>query len=281
MSSSSHEEKKDNKPFGVKPEYFDIHCHLDSEDYASDRDAVIERMNESDVWGITIGTALEDSRVAVDLALKHSHVFSCIGVHPRDDDSAVFDEKEFTHLVKNKKVVAIGECGLDYFRFEGDFEKEKKRQKKLFEEQIMFALKHDKPLMLHCRDAYEDSVDVLEDYAKKYGDKLRGNAHFFAGDLDIARRLLDIGFTLSFTGVITFARNYDGVIRYAPLEMLLSETDAPWVAPIPYRGKRNEPSYVPSVVRQIAIIREDNLGSVKEAMVRNAFRVFGIIPSVA
>jgi len=265
----------------MKPLFFDIHCHLESEDYASDRDAVLERMNESSVWGISVGTDIQSSKEVVSLADKHEGVFACIGVHPRDDAKAIFDEKEFTHIVKNHKVVAIGECGLDYFRFEGDLEKEKKRQRELFEKQIYFALTHDKPLMLHCRDAYEDSVDILEHFAKKHGEKLRGNAHFFAGDVDVARRLLSIGFTLSFTGVITFARNYDEVIRYAPLESILSETDAPWVAPIPYRGKRNEPNYVKGVVYQIAIIREDNLETVRSAMVENAMRVFGISASVA
>jgi TatD DNase family protein len=264
----------------MKPKYFDIHCHIDSEDYAGDRDAVIQRMREADVWCITIGTTLKDSKDAVKLATAHKEIFACVGVHPRDDGQAIFDEKEFSVLAQNKKVVAVGECGLDYFRLEGDFEKEKKRQKDLFEAQINFALKSNLPLMLHCRDAYEDSVDMLEEFAKKHGEKLRGNAHFFAGSLDIAKRLLDIGFTFSFTGVLTFARNYDEVVRYAPLDSLLSETDAPWVAPIPYRGKRNEPAYVPAVVRQIAIIREENLSTVEEALLGNAYRVFAI-PAVA
>ena len=140
--------------------------------------------------------------------------------------------------------------------------------------QIEFGLKHNLPLMLHCRDSYGDVLEILNSY--KDDSKLRGNVHFFAGTLEEAKAFWDLGFTISFTGVITFARNYDEVTRAAPIGMIMSETDAPFVAPAPYRGKRNEPSYVIEVVKKIAEIRNEDFESVRREMVENAIRVFNL-----
>jgi TatD DNase family protein len=258
------------------PEYFDIHSHLEHKDFDIDRAGVIGRLNDTNTLTVTIGTDIATSQKAVELAKENKNIFSSIGIHPRDDANAIFDEKVFEKLVVEPKVVSIGECGLDYFRLEGESATEKKRQKDLFEKQIHFAVKHGKPIMIHCRDAYEDATDILEVFAKQYGDKLWGDAHFFAGDIDIARRLLEIGFTISFTGVITFTHDYDEIIRFVPLDKILSETDAPYVAPVPYRGKRCEPSFVSHVTTQIAIIRGENLSEVKTATVENALNLFKI-----
>lgn len=260
----------------MKPEYFDVHCHIDDEKYDADREEVIKRLKESNTWAITIGTDLESSKKAVGIAEQNEGIFACVGVHPREQVPSDFDEKSFEILVQNPKTVAIGECGLDYFRFDGDLISEKKRQKDLFEQQIEFALAHGKPLMLHCRDAYEDSLDILEVYAREHGEKLRGNAHFFAGSLDIARRLFSIGFSISFTGVITFARDYDEIIRYVPQDKILSETDAPYVAPVPFRGKRNEPAYVSYVADTLAVIRNEDPVIFRKQLVDNAIRIFGL-----
>lgn len=260
----------------MKPEYFDIHCHIDDEKYDADREEIIKHLKEGNTWAITIGTDLESSKRAVEIAEQNEGIFACVGVHPRDRADEQFDEQSFEILVRNSRTVAIGECGLDYFRFEGDLMSEKKRQKDLFEKQINFAITHSKPLMLHCRDAYEDSVDILEVYAREHGDKLRGNAHFFAGSLDIARRLFEIGFSVSFTGVVTFARDYDEVIRYAPETLIMSETDAPYVTPTPFRGKRNEPVYVSYVADMLAVIRSEEATIFKKQLVGNAFRLFGL-----
>lgn len=260
----------------MKPKYFDIHCHIDDEKYDVDREEVIERLRESNTWATTIGTDLKSSTRAVGIAGQNEGVFACVGIHPRDRTDEEFDEKAFEILVKNQKTVAIGECGLDYFRFEGDLLLEKKRQKDLFEKQINFAITHNKPLMLHCRDAYEDSLDILEVYARDFGDRLRGNAHFFAGSLDIARRLFEIGFSVSFTGVITFARDYDEVIRFAPRDKILSETDAPYVAPVPFRGTRNEPSHVSFVADTLSLIRGEDKELFRKQLVDNALELFSI-----
>lgn len=264
------------------PKYFDIHSHLNSPEYSGDFSEVVERLRATQTYTITVGTDLESSRQAVDMADKYGQVYACIGVHPVDNPTRGWDEEGFEELVKHPKVVAIGECGLDFFH--SDKEKDFERQKSLFLTQIHFATKHGKPIMIHARDSYAEILDILEPIAKEAEGpstssgqvNLRGNAHFFAGDVETARRFLNIGFTLSFTGVITFTRDYDEVVRSVPLDMLHAETDAPWVAPIPYRGKRNEPSYVSEVVKQFAEIRGEDVETVQKALTNNAKRVFGI-----
>jgi TatD DNase family protein len=129
--------------------------------------------------------------------------------------------------------------------------------------------------MIHARDAYAELLELLEPIKLEYGEKLRGNVHFFAGDGQTARRFFDLGFTVSFTGVITFTRDYDEVIGSAPLEKIMAETDAPYVSPVPYRGKRNEPSYVSEVVKRIALIRGAEEEAVRAALVNNALSMIG------
>jgi TatD DNase family protein len=253
------------------PKYFDIHSHINFSDYDADREEVIARLKETGTHTIVIGTDYESSRSAVELADKHEGIYASIGVHPVDDPSKDFDMGKFTELVKNPKVVTIGECGLDFYHAKKaeDYE----RQKKLFLDQVNFAIEHGKPLMIHARDAYEELLEILEPFKQEHGDKLRGNIHFFAGNWEVAQRLFNIGFTVSFTGVITFVRDYDEVIIKAPLNMIMSETDAPFVAPVPYRGKRNEPAYVSEVVKKIAELRGEALEEVQMALVNNAMRM--------
>ena len=130
--------------------------------------------------------------------------------------------------------------------------------------------------MIHCRNAYADLLEILRSYSAARDSKLRGNMHFFAGSWETAKKFLDLGFTLSFTGVITFARDYDEVIKNAPLDMIMAETDSPLVAPVPHRGKRNEPLYVAEVVRKIAQIRGEEFDKTREQILKNSLRVFGI-----
>ncbi len=259
--------------------YLDIHSHLGFDDYGQDLKEVIKRMEESGVATITVGTDLESSKEAVKIANEFENVFACIGAHPADKRDFVFWEKDFVELVKNSKVVAIGECGLDYFRIIGDIEVEKNCQKKEFIKQIEFSIKYDKPLMLHIRDsvyvsggAYEDAYEIL----KKYEGQARGNLHFFAGSLEWAKKFIELGFAISFTGVITFARQYDEIIKNIPLDKIHTETDSPFVAPMPYRGKRNEPAYVIEVVKKIAEIRGEDVEVVKKQLLENAKRIFGV-----
>lgn len=267
--------------------YFDAHTHVNFVAYDEDREATILRSRDADTGMNVVGTQLDTSKEAVALAEKYEHVYATIGLHPIHTSKSYHDAKElgdegkeftsrgeifdvaaYEALGQSRKVIAIGECGLDYYRLE---EKTKEVQTEAFVQQIELANRLGKPLMLHIRNAYDDALDILKAHAK-----VRGDVHFFAGDWSVAKRFLDEGYTLSFTGVVTFARDYDEVIRNAPLDMLLSETDAPYVTPAPHRGKRNEPAYVEMVVRQIAEIRNEPFEKVQQQLIQNAVRVFGI-----
>lgn len=234
-----------------------------------------------------VGTQFDTSKACVETAEKYDNVYATIGLHPIHTGKSFHDEKElgeggkaftsrgeefdraaYETLAQSPKVIAIGECGLDYFRLEEDT---KKTQEEVFIEQIELANALQKPLMLHIRNAYDDALAILRAHAL-----VKGDVHFFAGNWETARKFLDFGFTLSFTGVLTFTSDYDDVIKNAPLDMLLSETDAPYVSPVPYRGKRNEPAYVVEVVKAIARIRGEDDLKVREQLLMNARRVFGI-----
>lgn len=267
--------------------FFDVHTHVNFVAFKDDADAAIDRARAADVGMILVGTQFDTSSDAVKIAEKHEDVYAAIGLHPihstksyHDDKELgeggkeftsrgeVFDMEKYFALGQSSKVVAVGECGLDYYRLEGDT---KKKQEETFIQQIELANRLNKPLMLHIRNAYDDALALVKEHAT-----VKGDVHFFAGDWNIAKQFLDVGFTLSFTGVLTFARDYDEVVRNAPLDMLLTETDAPYVAPKPYRGKRNEPAYVVEVVKAIAEIRGEPLEKVREQLAVNARRVFGL-----
>ena len=278
----------------IEPEYIDIHSHISFPHYDKDREAVIERMKEKNIWAIDVGTDFENSKRASGNAVANHGIFASAGLHPADDENEDFNTAAYKKLFENPKVVAVGECGLDYFRFAqskisprptsplaqskagGNLKSKnyKERQIENFKKQIDLALELDKPLMIHCRDAYADLLKILRSYSNTYGSKLRGNIHFFAGSWKEAEKFLDLDFTLSFTGVITFAREYDEVIKNAPIDMIMAETDSPFVTPIPYRGKRNEPIYVAEVVKQIAQIRGDDLNKVKGQILKNSLKMF-------
>ncbi len=267
--------------------YFDAHTHVNFIAYKDDRDEVIQRALDVGVGMNVVGTQLDTSREAVALAEAHDHIYATIGLHPVHTAKSYHDEKElgeggkeftsrgeqfdtaaYEALAQSPRVIAIGECGLDYYRVEEDT---KDVQIKTFIEQIDLANRLQKPLMLHIRNAYDDALEVLRAHTKVLGD-----VHFFAGDWETAKKFLDIGFTLSFTGVVTFTHDYDEVVKNTPLDMLLSETDAPYITPVPYRGKRNESSYVPYIVKAIAGIRGEDEEVVREQLLHNARRVFNI-----
>ena len=267
--------------------YFDAHTHVNFVAYNDDREATIVRAKDAGVGMNVVGTQLDTSKAAVALAEQYDNVWATIGLHPVHTAKSYHDVKElgeggkeftsrgeifdmaaYEALGKNPRVIAVGECGLDYYRVE---ESTKDVQSKAFIQQIELANTLGKPLMLHIRNAYDDALEILKAHAK-----VRGDVHFFAGDWNIAKKFLDFGFTLSFTGVVTFTHDYDEVIRNTPLDMLLSETDAPYITPVPHRGKRNEPSYIPLIVNKIAEIRGEDVEAVTQRVFENACRVFGI-----
>jgi TatD DNase family protein len=282
----------------------DIHSHIHDKAFDIDRDEVLERMRVSGIKTVTIGTDIVESKKAVAAAEKYENVWCTIGVHPHDDEGAVFDESEFENLLSSsKKIVGVGECGLDYHYLgrelvEGkvlDGEIEKERQKKLFIQQIDFAKKHNLPLMLHGRpskssqDAYEDMLEILESkYANidsKFSDNKNihnkvGNVHFFVGNIQIAKRFLNLGFTFSFGGVTTITSDYNEVIQFLPVENIHLETDSPYVAPKIYRGQRNSPEYIGIIFEKICEIKNINTDTEKEnfkkQLTLNAKNLFGI-----
>jgi TatD DNase family protein len=268
----------------MTPQYFDIHSHVTFKEYDQDLEEVLVRMKEERVHTITVGVDYATSKEAVEFAETHDGFYATIGLHPTDTVSETFSASDYAELAKHPKTVGVGECGVDYFRLEGDTTEEKKRQWNEFEKQMAFAIEHDLPLMIHCRpkkgtvDAYEEMATRLESEFKTAGEKLRGNMHFFVGNVDVARRFYDIGFTTSFTGVVTFAREYDEVIQFAPIDMLMTETDAPYASPMPFRGKRNEPIYVKYIVEALARIKGSDVPHMEQALVANAERVFRLKP---
>jgi TatD DNase family protein len=255
--------------------YIDIHSHLGFGDYQNDLKDVIKRMEENGVATITVGTDFASSKEAVKIAEENKNIWACIGAHPADNKNFVFEEKDFVELVKNPKVVAIGECGLDYFTKKGQepiSEDEKSRQQKEFIKQIEFAIRYSKPLMLHIRDAHDDAYEILN----RYKGKVRANLHFFTGSSVLAKKFIELGFTISFPGIITFAKETQEAVKNIPLEKIHAETDSPFAAPIPYRGKRNEPVYVIEVVKKIAEIRGEDFESVRKQLLKNSKDFFGI-----
>jgi len=258
--------------------YIDAHCHIQFEQYAQDDAELIARMRDEGVAGIVVGVDYESSKKAVALAEKYEHLSAAVGLHPNHADE-FFDEEAFRKLAGHPKVVAIGECGLDYFRPVEVNDAVKEKQKELFKQHLTLAVALDKPLIVHTRpskgtmDAYDDVIEILKE-AKFEHPNLRGDIHFFVGGVEEAEALIALDFTISFTAVITFARDYDAVIRAVPLTNILSETDAPYLAPASRRGTRNDPLAVVEVAAKIAAIRGEDPETVRAALLANAKRLF-------
>jgi len=261
--------------------YIDVHTHVNLDAFKEDFREVAEHTHDEGVAYINVGTGKDTSARAVELL--GDGVYATVGLHPvraggqHDDDGTppeTFDRTYYEGLAKRDGVVAIGECGFDYFRVEKET---KAKQEEAFILQIELANDLGKPLMLHIRDvkgnmaAYEDAIAVLKAHAK-----VLGNVHFFAGTYEIAKKFWDMGYTTSFTGVITFAHEYDETVKNAPLDMLHAETDAPYVAPVPFRGHRNEPLHVRAVYKRIAELRGEDEEIVRTQLLKNATRLFKV-----
>ncbi len=250
----------------------DIHSHLSFADFGAQTTEIIAQMRERKIGTITVGTNYAESVQAVKLAEANENIWATIGVHPQNLAEG-FDEEIYQNLLNNK-VVAIGECGLEYGKNGEISEGGKVAQRQLFEQQIDFAVKNNLPLMLHIRNAYEDAWQILQAKKNQYGEKLRFNLHFFAGDWVIAQKFLELGAYFSFTGVITFADQYNEVIQKLPLNRIMSETDSPFVAPTPFRGKQNSSLNVFRIVEQVAEIRGEPVEQVRQQLLTNSFDFF-------
>ncbi len=252
----------------------DSHCHLDDPQFDNDREAVLRRAEAEGVtYFVTIGCDLVTSQRAVSLAQQHPFIYSSIGVHPhevKDITSAIYDG--LRTLAKQPKVVAYGEIGLDYYYNFSPPEIQRQR----FREQIALARELRLPIIVHSRDAKEDTLAILRE---EKADELSGVFHCFTGDLEMAKAALDLGFFLSFSGIVTFPKAIalQKVVQDMPLDRMLIETDSPYLAPHPYRGKRNEPAHVQYVSRKIAELKPPHtFKEVADATRENAKRLFGI-----
>jgi TatD DNase family protein len=256
--------------------YFDSHCHPQLAAYDNDQSGVLERMEENGVGGLVVGVDKKTSDEAVELARNNDFLWAAVGLHPNDNPGEQFDKEFFRELAVKEKVRAIGECGLDYYRNEPTFD-EKKRQHDRFLNQLVLAREVAKPLMIHCRptkntmNAHREMIEILT----KNND-VRAVMHFFTGNTEVAEKYLSLGCYLSFPGVITFTNEYDEVVRMTPLDRLLSETDSPFAAPVPHRGKRNEPQFVIETVKKLAELKGNSVEELAVQIVKNSKNVFGM-----
>jgi TatD DNase family protein len=249
----------------------DSHAHLEMPEFKKDLEAVIQRANQSGVDIIlTVGTEQKDWARALEIAEAHPFVFAILGVHPHNAKD--IDEDTYSilrTLCQSEKVKAYGEIGLDFFRNHSPRDIQLQR----FREQIGLARELKLPIVIHDRDAHEETMEILKsEKARDQG----GVIHCFSGDYEMAKQCMDLGFFISIPGSITFKNTgpYQEIIRNLPLESLLVETDAPFLAPVPFRGKRNEPSYVRYTAQRVAEIKRVPFEKVAEVTSENAVRVF-------
>lgn len=270
----------------------DTHAHLNFKDFKDDFSEVIDRALKNDIWMVNVGSEFSTSERAVELAQEYKKgVHASVGLHPihlsahpfheqvdEHEDveftprSEKFEKEKYKELAKSKKVVAIGEVGLDYFHNKEN----KELQKKVFGEQIDLACELGLPVIVHCRDAYQDTLEILNARKKIHGKKLHGIAHSFLGKLSYAKEYNKLGFLLGFNGIITFARDYDKVIKETAIENIVVETDCPYLAPLPFRGKRNEPLYVEYVAEKIAEIKKMSTEEVSKKTTENNQKLFDL-----
>jgi TatD DNase family protein len=253
---------------------FDTHAHLHFPEFAADLSPVLQRAREAGVrFMVTIGTDVEGSCAAVALADRTPGVYAAVGIHPHDaaqaDETAL---EEIERLARaSPKVVAIGETGLDYYRNLSPHD----AQERVFRCQLDLARRLNKPVLVHCREAHADSLEIL----RLEGVPAAGGImHCFSGDQAVARHCLELGLLISLAGPVTYpnARKLPEVVRLTPPDRLVVETDCPFLPPQPYRGKRNEPSYLPITAARVAELRGQPLEELGPVMVRNALTLFGI-----
>lgn len=248
----------------------DSHCHLDFPDLAQRLPEILERMQLNDVGcAVCIGVNLEDFPRVLALAESHPHLYATVGVHPEYTDAEEPTEQKLIELSNHPKVIAIGETGLDYY-----WQKDRPEwQRDRFRRHIRAAIATDKPLVVHMRNAADDTLRIL---AEEGAQAVGGVMHCFTENWEVARQALDLGFYISFSGIVTFknALAIKEAAQKTPLDRILVETDSPYLAPVPYRGKINEPGYVRHVAEEIAHLRDLSLKEVSEATTANFFKLF-------
>lgn len=257
-------------------EFFDSHCHLNREYLEEDPAAVIQRAHDADVRYLTLigcGPTIEETRESVALAEQFENVYASVGQHPHEarrwDDTL---EQQLRVLASHPKVVAIGECGLDYHYDNSPRE----QQRAAFRAQLQLADDVGKAVIIHNRSSDEDCIEILNEHYRDHA--ARGVIHCFSSSQALATCALELGFHLGFTGICTFknAKDVQEVLRTTPIERIVIETDSPFLAPVPYRGKKNEPSYLPKVAEKVAELHGMSVADVAETTTANARALYGI-----
>ncbi len=251
-------------------ELVDSHCHINFDPLCDDFEGIMARAQENGIrYMLCVAVNLEQYPEVEKLAEENDHIFSSVGVHPNYTDGQDPSTDELLVLADNPNVVAIGETGLDYFRNEGDLRWQHRR----FENHIQAARQCGKPLIIHTRSAAADTMDMLENGG---AEDCGGVMHCFAEDWETARRALDIGFYISFSGIVTFknAETLREVAKKTPIDRVLVETDSPYLAPVPFRGKTNEPSMVKHTAEKVAELKNLSLEELAEKTTDNFFRLF-------
>jgi TatD DNase family protein len=250
--------------------FVDSHCHINFPELENIFDEVLENMRQNEVsHALCVSVNLEDFPQVRLLAERHDHIYASVGVHPDHESDAEPTEELLVELAEHPKVIAIGETGLDYFRLKGDLEWQRTR----FRTHIRAARKCRKPLIVHTREAAQDTLRLMdEEGAAEAG----GVMHCFTESLEVARAAIEMNFYISFSGIVTFknATSLKDVARHIPLDRILIETDSPYLAPVPYRGKLNQPAYVKHVAEEIAALRGISLEEVGRATTDNFRRLF-------
>ena len=260
--------------------FFDSHCHLNFPELLGQLDAVRADMAAARVdRAIVICTTLEEFAAVHGLALAHDNFWATAGVHPDNEDVEEPTEARLAALARLDKVVAIGETGLDYYRLNGRSVADMAWQRERFRVHIRVARSLHKPLVIHTRSASADTLALLQE---EQGGQAGGVFHCFTETAEVARAALDMGFHISFSGILTFktAADLRAVAAFVPLDRLLIETDSPYLAPVPHRGKTNTPAWVPHVAAQVAAIKGLPVEAVAAATSANTERLFGIAPAL-
>ena len=250
--------------------YIDTHCHLHFNQFNDDREKVIQRAIQNKIDAIiTIGTDISTSKQAISLAEKFAIVYAAVGIHPNDSGEVKKDEIDKIEKLFNKdKIVALGEIGLDYYRLQAS----KEQQIKIFRQQIQLARKLQVPVIIHNRDAHEDLLNII---IEEKVHQISGVLHSFSGSESFLDAALKQNLFISFTGVVTFKNtNYYKLVNRVPLEQILLETDSPFLSPEPFRGKRNEPSYLIHSAEKIAQIKGVSIAKLAEVSSENARNLF-------
>ena len=250
--------------------FIDSHCHLDFPDLIKDIDGILGNMRVNQVsHALCVSVRLEAFPQVLELAEKHDNLFASVGVHPDYELETEPTQSELVRLAQQPKVVAIGETGLDYFRLTGNLDWQRER----FRIHIRAAKESEKPLIIHTRSAAADTLRIM---AEENAGNVGGVMHCFTENLQIAQVAIDLGFYISFSGIVTFknATSIKEVARSIPLEKILIETDSPYLAPTPHRGKTNQPAFVKHVAEEIALLRGISLEEVGEATSRNFRQLF-------